>query len=73
MNPTMPPAECKQLRALLSAMLQGEKLTVLTALDKYGVYALSQRCGELEKTYGWPVKKEWLHLPSKKVVRMYSL
>jgi len=73
MTPTMPPAECKQLRALLNAMLSGERLTVLTALDKYGIYALSQRCGQLSKEYGWPVKKDWLHLPSKKVVRMYSL
>lgn len=73
MKPTMPPAECKQLRALLDAMLLGQKLTVLTAIDKYGVYALSQRCGELERTYHWPIKKDWLHLPSKKIVRSYSL
>ena len=73
MKPTMPPAECKQLRALLAALMKGEKLTVLTALDKYGIYALSQRCGELSRTYGWPLKKEWLHLPSGKVVRSYSL
>lgn len=73
MKPTMPPAECKQLRALLDAMLSGQKLTVLTAIDKYGVYALSQRCGELERVYGWPIRKDWLRLPSKKIVKLYSL
>jgi len=73
MKPTLPPAECKQLRTLLEAMLRGEKLTVLTALDKYGVYALSQRCGQLAREYGWPVAKGWVHLPSGKMVRSYWL
>lgn len=37
-------------------MRQGERLTVAVALSKYGVYALSQRVGELKRKYGWPVK-----------------
>ena len=73
MNPKLPPAECKQLRVLLHALAQGERLTVLTALDKYGVYALSQRIGELRNTWGWPVKSERLKLPSGKTVAVYSL
>lgn len=73
MKPTMPPVESRQLRALLEALLRGERLSVLTALDKYGIYALSQRVGELTNKYGWPVKKDWLKLPSKKTVKVYSL
>ena len=34
---------------LLMAMQNGERLTVAKALNKYGVYALSQRIGELKK------------------------
>lgn len=39
---------------LLMAMKQGERLTVGKALNQYGVYALSQRVGELRKM-GWPI------------------
>ena len=68
------PQKGTQLWDLLMAMaIRHEKLTVLTALDKYRCYALSQRCGELEREFGWPVKREWLDLPSGKRVRVYSL
>lgn len=73
MRPVKPPAECRQLNVLLDALVSGMRLTVLTALDKYGIYALSQRIGELEREYHWPIKKEWLKLPSGKTVRIYSL
>ncbi len=45
-------AECKvpprgsQCYELLMAMQNGMRLTVKVALEKYGVYALSQRVGE---------------------------
>jgi hypothetical protein len=39
---------------LLMAMQAGERLTVAKALNQYGVYALSQRIGELKKM-GWPI------------------
>ena len=67
----LPPPEAKQCRALLNAFLAGEKLSVLTALDKYGVYALSQRVGELRNTYKWPIEDGWLKLPSGKRVKSY--
>ena len=63
-----------QCSKLLSAFLSGERLTVLTAIDKHGCYALSQRVGELKNKYGWPIKRdEWLDLPSGKSVKVYSL
>jgi hypothetical protein len=40
---------------LLTAMQSGERLTVKKALTEHGVYALSQRIGELRKM-GWPIK-----------------
>jgi hypothetical protein len=49
-----------QHRLLLDAFYRGERLTVLTAIQKYGVYALSQRCGEL-KRMGWPISSETIH------------
>lgn len=39
---------------LLAALKRGERLTVKIALDRYGVYALSQRIGELKKSH--PIK-----------------
>lgn len=48
----------KQCGVLLRAFQRGERLTVAEALSRYGVYALSQRVGELRKA-GWPVESEW--------------
>ena len=70
---TIPPVNTQCYTLLHAMLVMHEKLTVLTALDKYRCYALSQRCGELERKYGWPIKKEWLKLPSGKTVRVYSL
>ena len=69
---TISPTPGSQCDTLLNAMYRGEKLTVLTAMDKYGVYALSQRAGELERM-GWKVKRGWLELPSGKRIRTYAL
>lgn len=73
MKPTMPPVESRQLRALLEAMLRGETLTMLTGMHKYNTTATTQRCNELERDYGWPIRRGWLKLPSSKRVRTYAL
>lgn len=41
---------------ILKALERGEKLTVGRALTEYGVYALSQEIGRLERL-GWPVSR----------------
>lgn len=46
-----------QHRTLLDAFSRGEKLTVGEALNRYNIYALSQRVGEL-KALGWQIKSE---------------
>jgi hypothetical protein len=51
---------------------EGESLTVLTAITKFGIYALSQRCGELERKHKYWLDRKWVKLPSKKVVVSYS-
>jgi len=61
--------QCEQL---LEAMKRGESLTVADALSRYGVYALSQRCGELIKQ-GHPVKVEMITVLSGKRVAKYSI
>mgnify|MGYP003394677840 CR=1 FL=1 len=58
-----------QLETLADAFDRGEALTVATALGKYGIYALSQRCGELAKWY--PVESRSVKLPSGKNVSEY--
>lgn len=49
----------------------GRSLTVLTAIEKYGIYALSQRCGDLRKE-GYPVEGTLIKLPSGKHVMSYK-
>ena len=44
------------------AMRQGVRLTVAKALTQYGVYALSQRVGELKRKYGWPIKSRMVNV-----------
>ena len=58
-----------QLEILADAFDRGEHLTVASALGKYGIYALSQRCGELAKWY--PVESVSVKLPSGKTVSEY--
>ena len=52
--PVKTPLPGTQHYALLMAMKLGVRLTVAKALNEYGVYALSQRVGELKKM-GWPI------------------
>jgi hypothetical protein len=49
----------------------GGSLTVAEALELYGVYALSQRAGELRAHYAKPIVSEWLKLPNGKKVKRY--
>lgn len=56
LSPVRVPERGTQCYELLMAYQRGERLTVLTALQKYGVYALSQRNGDLRTRYGWPIK-----------------
>ena len=58
-----------QVELLAEAFDRGEHLTVMTALQVYGIYALSQRCGELAKWY--PVESRTVALPSGKHVSEY--
>ena len=50
----------------------GGTLTVAEAVQKVGVYALSQRCGDLRRR-GKPVLDWWEKLPSGKRVKRYGL
>jgi hypothetical protein len=67
------PAQNSQCYELLKSFFDGKKFTVLKALDKHGIYALSQRCGELKNKYRWPVKAHWKTLSNGKKVKEYSL
>lgn len=62
----IPPQDSQCYRILL--MLQaGARLTVGTALKELGVYALSQRCGELRRKYGWPIQSRTVEAGGAKV------
>ena len=53
-----------QLEILAAALDAGERLTVAVALEKYGVYALSQRMGELARKWGYPVESRTIETPT---------
>jgi len=57
---TRVPVRGTQLYELLMAMKQGSRLTVAKALTRHGVYALSQRMGDLRDDYGWPIKSRFV-------------
>jgi hypothetical protein len=60
-----------QCELLLAAFNRGESLTVGEALMRYGVYALSQRVGEIEKE-GHLIEHEMVKVGKARVCR-YSL
>lgn len=70
-QPCRVPERGTQAYTLLMAMQRGERLTVARALSQYGVYALSQRVGELKRA-GWPIKAEMVTLGKARVAE-YSL
>lgn len=49
-----------QCRKLFSAMVNGIVLTDKVSMQLCNVYALSQRCGELKRKHGVPVKDKWV-------------
>ena len=67
----IPPADT-QCGTLLRAFQRGETLTVAEALSRYGVYALSQRVGEL-KGFGWPIVSERVQVGPKTWVARYRM
>ena len=65
------PPRGSQCYELLTAMQDGVRLTVKVALDKYGVYALSQRIGDLRRKYGWPVLSKTIAVGPRTYVSEY--
>jgi len=75
-RPAMPMAEApqpgSQQAAILNYLQAGHSLTVGEAMSQLGVYALSQRCGELRRM-GWPIKSEPVVTANGKRIARYSL
>lgn len=65
----VPPPDT-QCGMLIRAFREGRRLTVAEALKDFGIYALSQRVGELKEA-GWPIRSETLKLHSGKRVSVY--
>ena len=61
-----------QKTKILKYLKSGRRLTVLKALKLFGVYALSQRVGNL-KHDGHPIKAEMITLPNGKHVASYFI
>ena len=70
---TKVPPRGGQLYEILMYLERGGRLTVAKAMSELGVYALSQRCGELKRTYGWPIQSRALKVGPKTYVAEYFL
>lgn len=57
---------------LLMALKNGERLTPVTALDRYRCFSLSQRMGELRRA-GWPILRQMVEVNSGKKVAEYRM
>lgn len=66
------PARGSQQEAILRYLQGGKTLTVGEAMQELGVYALSQRCGELRRM-GWNIESEPWTTPSGKRVARYRM
>lgn len=61
-----------QQESILRYLKAGRSLTVGEALEQLGVYALSQRIGEL-KRMGWKITRQMVATESGKHIARYSL
>ena len=62
-----------QLYEILMYLERGGHLTVAKALSELGVYALSQRVGDLKRDYGWPIKDRFIETAGGARVKEYWL
>lgn len=61
-------SQCTQI---LTALINGKRITPLDALDWYGCFRLASRISELKKL-GWNIEKETVLLSSgKRIARYY--
>jgi hypothetical protein len=65
--PCRVPERGSQCYEILMYLQQGGRLTVGTALRQLGVYALSQRVGELKRKYGWPIQSRMVEVGTARV------
>lgn len=61
-----------QRTMIINHLMTKGPLTVLTAIEYIGCYALSQRVGEIRRE-GFPIKSKWLELDNGKRVKQYYL
>ena len=61
----------KQLDALDAYFRAGGSLTVTEAIRALGIYALSQRVGQLINEQGKPIEKTWETTPTGAKIRRY--
>ena len=59
-----------QAELIVDRLRKGERLTVAKALNELGIYALSQRCGELRKR-GFNIQSQIVYLASGKRCKEY--
>ncbi len=62
-----------QVQQILNAMLAGQKITALKAIDKFKCLRLASRIAEIKSTGKYKIKSEFIKLKSGKRVKEYSI
>lgn len=70
---TRMPQKGSQCYEILFYLQSGNTLTVGKALRELGVYALSQRIGELKRRYHWPIQSRTIEVAGGARVSEYFL
>lgn len=63
-------SQCKKIRRALE---NGERITPIDALEKFGCFRLGARIWDLVHTQGMDIKKEWYTTPTGKKVMSYRM
>jgi hypothetical protein len=71
-NPNKEDADTQLVTLINHFLTGGPPITVLTAIQWYGIYAASQRIGQLI-ALGFPIIKEWITLPNGKRIMSYTM
>jgi hypothetical protein len=72
LEPVQVPTRGTQAYEILMYLKRGGRLTVAKALTEFGVYALSQRVGELKKA-GWPILTRMVDAPGGARIAEYRM
>ena len=71
-NPN-PKSTATQIAQIKAALMAGETLTPIDALNRFGCFRLAAQISELVHSQGMDIKREWYTTPTGKKVMSYRM